>query len=159
VLNAFRRAKEEKKVRILMIGGPVISVEESSRENKLLDLVTEKIIELYIRPRRHTLFHYRIISDEKIYIEEPHEAFASPAERYIITPQNPKGWIKYLEADFDRLISERKVELSQNPKKDFLLLTPSEIKLVRDKGSKLDKDYDLLTRDEIEELLNFPLSL
>ncbi|EKE26872.1 MAG: hypothetical protein ACD_4C00134G0003, partial [uncultured bacterium (gcode 4)] len=60
---------------ILMIAGPVISIEEKTKSNPVFDLINNGYIELYVSPFRQ-LSHYRIIGNRKMYLEEYHEALS-----------------------------------------------------------------------------------
>lgn len=60
---------------IKMIAGPVISVDEQSKDNPIFKLVDANKIELYVSPYRQ-LSHYRVIGLRMMYKESYHEALS-----------------------------------------------------------------------------------
>lgn len=153
VLKAFTEA-HERGVKIQIIAGPILSTLED-QETKLIDLVEKGIIELYYRPERHEQPHYRVVDNKNIYTEKSHSPLTSGE---VIKLEDPKFWAEKLGSDFDVYIEEKMVKLSKTPKEDFLVLPPVKIRHIYNLASQLSKNYNFLTRPELEELLQTSVS-
>lgn len=155
VLQAFKQALD-RGVKIEMIAGPLFSVDEKTKENGILDLAGKENFTLYFRPLRHRMSHFRIIDNnpDRFYGEWAHEAQAPLSKRKVIESDDPELWTEKLSYDFDKFIELGKAISSQDPKRDFLLLTPSKIQKVKEEAARLKKDIDYMTKEEIENLLS-----
>ncbi len=150
VYDALKEAKD-RGVKIRMIIGPIISVAEETGETYLSELAGEGI-EVFFRPCRHTLLHYRVMKDsEKIecYVEDHHP----PMERgeFLISDKNGI-WAQKFDSDFDQFIEAYGLKHSENLM-EFVPLRPSEIELLKKKSRELNKSLDYLKKEDIVDIL------
>jgi len=143
-------------VQIDLITGPVLSVGEG-RSSLMLRLAENKKINLYYRSKRCVnMSHYRIIDDRFMRLEryhEPAENFYNRFEQKITDSQQINKWI----GQFDDLIQTGQgegftVKRAENPRNDLLLLTNHEIECLFHFAERLDKNFDNLERNEIDQL-------
>jgi len=154
VVTAFRNAKK-RGVDIKIMIGPIIEVPEDGNDNMIVKLSEENVLEIYYRPERRTLIHYRIVDKHVFYAEEPHPPLSPPSERRVmdIMDINDKEfWINKMIADFDARISEREVLLSK--REDFIMLKPSQIQKLISLLIKEGESYDFITKDVLKEIAN-----
>jgi len=71
----FRRAILEHDANIKMIAGPIISIEDDTKSNAVLELADEGLLSLWISPYRQ-LNHFRLFDYRIVYFEDYHEALA-----------------------------------------------------------------------------------
>jgi hypothetical protein len=156
VTEAFKEAKK-REATIQMIAGPVAIIwKRGVRENRVLDLAKQGIIELYYREKRVPL-HYRIIGDRDIYIEAPHDPISPAWERKLMKLGSDKEyWISTLKDDFDSLIKTQKVKLSRSPRDDFYLVPIQlfeafkEDKAIKKEMAEKNIDYNSMSRQDYE---------
>jgi hypothetical protein len=142
-------------VQIQIIAGPILSICPGGR-SVILEKAQRKELELYFRNRRTTECHFCIADETMGTRQEPHPpmtGYSSPPE-----PIPLNDLQKYIEK-FDKYITTGlgsyndhsfTVCLSHAPKRDFLLLTPHEIK----QADKTIGEYlNNLTKSEIERRL------
>ncbi len=166
VLDAFVDA-HKKGIKTQIIAGPILSVwmkEESSRskakvvhENRMIELVKKRIVELYYRERRAEI-HYRIVGNEKskvVHIEAFHNPLAPAPNRQKlqIPDQREEEIYNSAKTDFDSFITSKEVIFSSDPKKEFLILSIDQIEQLNEKTQKSRININSLTRSQIEKIL------
>lgn len=101
----FLSAVENYGTKFKMIAGPIISVDEKTYSNAVLDLADDGLIDLWISPYRR-LKHYRVFDYRFMYCEEYHETLSS--ERKGSRIRDLISISKY-SSDFDNIISALKL--------------------------------------------------
>ena len=124
--------KHEQGVRITIIASPVISVFKRGNKkfNGILKLANDGVVELYRRDKILKDRHFIIIDDDEVWLEEHHRSLSPLGlrrERKITS--KVKGFNKFSEKFSNYIMNNKK---SDNPKRDFLLLIPSQIHLMRE---------------------------
>jgi len=153
VCKAFKRGKK-RGVEIKMILGPILSVSEDTGKSRLTELA-EDTIEVFYRPFRHMLPHYRVLKDSsklQCYVEAPNPAREAELE---VPIGNNSIWARKLDSDFDGFISVYGLKPYKDLTKVFILLRPSQIEELRRKSEDRGIDLEYLNKDDIENLLNY----
>lgn len=148
--DAFNRG-----VRIDFIIGPILSVGEGG-SSLLLRLTEEGKINLYFRSQRGKGYHYRIIDDHLMYLEYPHDPVEYLSSRFGEQIKDQRR-IKEWSERFDTLIETGRGEdfvvcRVSEPRKDLILLTDKEIKLLSRFALRKGKDISLLEKRDIQNL-------
>lgn len=158
VKSALKEAGR-RKVETKIIVGPVVFVEPIVRdngvyrENGLLELAKEGVVSLYKRTKRTCEPHYKIFDDgdTNYQVEEYHSAATDFGMRR--PKEEDVEDVSVLCKKFDEAIKKGEVCISEDPYNDFLLLSYGEIKEVSKRAEQDNKNFDNLTREEIEKYL------
>jgi len=154
VVEAFKRA-HTKGVIIDIVAGPILSalVDNGVKYSGTLDLREEGVINLYPRKRRGDECHCRIIDDKFVRVEDMHQSLEDLSLRSSKKEKLPEvitAYINRFEENIDSL------QPTNNLRKDFLLLSPSEIDMVKLNYHKLypGREFNSLKRSELAEIVN-----
>lgn len=147
VIDAFVMT-HKKGAKIQIIAGPILSVwmkkippkskMKSAPKNRIIELVKDGIVELYYRENRAEI-HYRVVGNgtaKVVHIESPHVPLAPTGarQRLEIPAQKREELYNVAKEEFDALISDKKVILSSDPEKDFLVFSVNQIKQLNKKA-------------------------
>lgn len=146
------REKHAEGVTVSISLGPIMSVwpdglECDQKSPGILELADEGAINLFRRKKRGSHFHFIVVDDKRVWIENSHKPLASLYKRrYEQVKKDSPDFAKALRTF--RKFSREKYR-AKNPWEDFLLLFPSQIDFV----CKSSPRFNMLIRSEIEKIL------
>lgn len=154
LLRTLRELRKNN-VEIQIVVGPVISCGGGPNSPEIVKLAEEGVVELYYRLKGDPHPHFRIIDDRLALVEKVrHEPLFPLNLRTFYTKidknRQPEEFQRYL-VEFNTYT--KKNNLITNPRKQYLLLRSSEIRGIMKIAKQQGKDYDALTKSQIERLL------
>ncbi|MDD3487010.1 MAG: hypothetical protein PHF35_01365 [Candidatus Moranbacteria bacterium] len=126
------RQKKAAGIKIDFIAGPALSIwpageDLEERSSGVLDLAEDGIINLFYRYRLEDASqHFVIIDDRLVLAEEPHAPLSRLLTRKVHILKG-KDICRAFQILFDDFLDSDKARLSQKPREDFTLMSPSEI--------------------------------
>lgn len=152
-LNAF--SEKASKVDIEVIAGPVLSRGGGEGSPKIIEMVNNHKVKLFFREKRGSENHFRIIDDVEVIVQKVHPTlipirYRHPEGKYDL--RNSKDDKKNVD-DYIKVFEKYKKGKipSDDPKRDFLCLRPSELQGVVELVTYFNKNYDDLSKHEIED--------
>lgn len=135
------------KAKFEFIAGPIISLEDNTGSNAVLELTDNPLLELWISPNR-LLSHYRIFGPRFLYIEDYHEALNPERKGEYVRDLIPISKYSY---DFDNIRSALKMHTYNDKCPCLIKAKKSEIVELKKHVGEL---YDFMLADEIKIVLD-----
>jgi len=135
---------EKLKIKFKIIAGPVISIDEETESNPIIELNKKGVLDLYIAPYRQ-ITHFIAFGDRIMYQENYHYPLSEQRTGFFITDSN---LIKKYRFDFYNLINVLKLEKYPAGYKPLFLT----IKQISQLSDKLKYKYDFLNLDRMQFL-------
>lgn len=128
-----------------MIAGPIISLEDRTGTNAILDLASEGLLKLWISPFRQ-LSHFRVFGTRFAYVEDYHEALQSERSGQYIDDLLQIAKYHY---DFDNLLKT----LGMQDYSDSKCLVKARKEQLKGIRTQLGELYDFISGPEFQHLL------
>ncbi|MEW6418082.1 MAG: hypothetical protein AB1480_08175 [Nitrospirota bacterium] len=133
---------EKLKIKFKMIAGPIISIDEETEMNPVIELNNKGALELYISPYRQ-IVHFITFGNKIMYQENYHYPFAEERTGFTI---KDNALIEKYRFDFYNLIKVLKLE--RYPKGYTPIFLSK--KQISELSAKLKYKYDFLSKDAMK---------
>ena len=149
ISRAIERLVREKECEIKIIAGPIIWVQEETRNNGIFNLTEDKHVTLY-KANRYQTQHCTIFGDRMVWVEPRRYPLPEKRIGYYIE-NNPLLVGKYIY-DFDTAIEIKNFSASSNPRNDFILMNRDEIQNLLSFADRQHLHFEFLTLADIIHL-------